>query len=1353
MSTNESKGWSSDQKCSKDRNRGRKQPKSPTKKSGTKKDHTDGSRNPSKLNTINETHKKSSDKYGSPNPVVGKSKTGTKDKTTLVSYSNRSSTHDPNQTNPSDKDHKSTSYHDKPTQRKSTPIKTRRSRHHRSTSSSSSSTSRSRSSATSSTSSSESYRHRKRSHKKSQKHKRSRKHKKSKKKKSRRSHRSRSRQPKHSRKSSSSTHDRTYPQRTARAQTSSSNLPSADINETLRLICSSLGAIEQRLASQIQPTFQASSHQSSIIQPQTPSSNITLNTANPTSTIKSTSTPLLPTPSKTFRKPSTVYNYPKTNPKPRKGKTKTSPNRPSLTKSTSSTEAPVTKKMLISEQPTHVNHPPNKCNGNSIFAGSRWIPTPLRLDGTFSPEVHPDSPAQYTIVSAGYGYGIGMIKGEQVHGDKPLFMTFGHKNATRLERFMIAQTVTLNKYVYVEEHGTILRSNEPMDWLDKIFLRLIPVANATSYTIDTKNKTGTHLAAALVVSSASQVVDDLVEVNCSVTTRRVIHALANNNRISPRFKKAIQPGTLVNIDYFIPIKNTHYEAFGMVLTEDQMLRFPENACTPVSSKDVYITCVEHPSLVTTGILNRLVNPTNTYSSVTEYARDSRTIIDMATAITGYERAAINLQAREVILTGKIQAFNDLHMTVFEMDTTTQDITQHSTNLGYTQPGETVEVYWENHEIHRICQAIVRELIVENNCIMSLTLQRVIYLVKETRPNREDNIIEINLEESDGVLEPNLNQVEPALAAETDEAWWKRNDYPLENIKITPASDSTSLYNRYKSQANTWKPPSNEPTRDNLINVLLHGIQPKELRNQVKEATKNDDRAQALATELPRIIETFKQAKLNKKQREVLDQIFCKDEEVLFINAPPGTGKTFILAEAAKALIYSNLSYSLILSAVTNEALDNIIRNLRNQEVPSQKVLHIQSTAALSKPQAINEYSVPNHVRRLLSNPTQYKISPHDLKLFKDYIYLMDVNPNMIILDMKIANLVYKYDLGIQVVAATVALVEKHSFLRKSTHWFIDEASLLLTTAFLAIKSKLKTYQMVIVGDPLQMSPHTKLVNDDHVLRYGFRSLATSIVNQGLVPSITLTESYRSNHFITSALSESFYHNTLTSALSDDPTRPESNLDVTHSDFPLPTKNYPVTLIHLDYPMEENEIKLIHNPKQQEAARELTQKLAKHFPTHTITVLCYYKTAVNALSTLATEFNNVKVSTVDAYQGRECDITVIVTSRTAAPTRASDFVTSAERTTVALSRAKKAMFIFGDFRYLSNNLKDNGFNLFINHVQSYAKLTNENWLKFVNRWKPGDLVSYTDEGTIVIEDDVNLALQDISIKSPSHQEMM
>ena len=89
---------------------------------------------------------------------------------------------------------------------------------------------------------------------------------------------------------------------------------------------------------------------------------------------------------------------------------------------------------------------------------------------------------------------------------------------------------------------------------------------------------------------------------------------------------------------------------------------------------------------------------------------------------------------------------------------------------------------------------------------------------------------------------------------------------------------------------------------------------------------------------------------------------------------------------------------------------------------------------------------------------------------------------------------------------------------------------------------------------------------------------------------------------------------------------------------------------------------------------------------TVAVIAPYRAQVASLRRNCIKSSNIKIGTVDGFQGKESDIVIFSVTRTAGSYR---FLADKRRLNVALSRAKNRIYIVGDSNYTEREplLKD------------------------------------------------------------------
>nr|CAD2205197.1 unnamed protein product [Meloidogyne enterolobii] len=146
--------------------------------------------------------------------------------------------------------------------------------------------------------------------------------------------------------------------------------------------------------------------------------------------------------------------------------------------------------------------------------------------------------------------------------------------------------------------------------------------------------------------------------------------------------------------------------------------------------------------------------------------------------------------------------------------------------------------------------------------------------------------------------------------------------------------------------------------------------------------------------------------------------------------------------------------------------------------------------------------------------------------------------------------------------------------------------------------------------------------------------------------------------------------------------------LTTSRFPLPMQNCPIVLLNIVGTCRQDIIShSLTNDEQTASAIQLISSLYdKVSPNISVVVICLYLFQKECIQKEFEKLNwNVLVVSVDGYQAQECDVVVLVTTRSSNRSGglgdSSDFLRDDCRATVALSRAKHGLFLVGDIETL------------------------------------------------------------------------
>uniref|UniRef100_A0A8R1E637 AAA_12 domain-containing protein n=1 Tax=Caenorhabditis japonica TaxID=281687 RepID=A0A8R1E637_CAEJA len=219
------------------------------------------------------------------------------------------------------------------------------------------------------------------------------------------------------------------------------------------------------------------------------------------------------------------------------------------------------------------------------------------------------------------------------------------------------------------------------------------------------------------------------------------------------------------------------------------------------------------------------------------------------------------------------------------------------------------------------------------------------------------------------------------------------------------------------------------------------------------------------------------------------------------------------------------------------------------------------------------------------------------------------------------------------------------------------------------------------GTPSSRSPPTSrgpawlsLVTPDNLTRpigmpdqlrtLGIDSMLTAAVNKVLIPRTNLRTVFRCPHEITSLLSKTFYE----SKLEPKPKEPPSGLA---AELGIGTEDglYTVDLAYPEIYMDPG----YRNTAEADIAEALARRALNSNKFRTVGVITIYKAQCSELAARL-ETTRAYTGTADASQGKEFDLTIVLTTRTATPT---PFACEFDRANVALSRTKKILVVIAN----------------------------------------------------------------------------
>ena len=214
---------------------------------------------------------------------------------------------------------------------------------------------------------------------------------------------------------------------------------------------------------------------------------------------------------------------------------------------------------------------------------------------------------------------------------------------------------------------------------------------------------------------------------------------------------------------------------------------------------------------------------------------------------------------------------------------------------------------------------------------------------------------------------------------------------------------------------------------------------------------------------------------------------------------------------------------------------------------------------------------------------------------------------------------------------------------------------------------------ILLGDPKQLPPvfcseEQEIIHQlesCHLDRYMY--IDTLFEKSSTV--LLLDTQYRMSNRIGEMISTLFYNGNLKNGRDEDTADPLSWVSYT------PTKRWPTL-------QEENsERPRILNEDERDIIVDLVTEIQTITPETTIGIITPYKAQATLLRKRIRQSENIKIDTVDGFQGKERNVIIFSVTRTAGSYR---FLADTRRLNVALSRAKDRIIIVGDTEYAKGN---------------------------------------------------------------------
>ena len=390
--------------------------------------------------------------------------------------------------------------------------------------------------------------------------------------------------------------------------------------------------------------------------------------------------------------------------------------------------------------------------------------------------------------------------------------------------------------------------------------------------------------------------------------------------------------------------------------------------------------------------------------------------------------------------------------------------------------------------------------------------------------------------------------------------------------------------------------------------------------------------------------------------------------------PPGSGKTFLLVNLVYNInIIKGSTEKILICAQTNQAIDNIIKLFKKYNF--EKYVRVLSPAK----ELSEEHDITNSVHklardRIYNNRKKYSeliklierkekngfLSEKDFKIYKEQIRNIenDIIENSNIVLSTLNN-------------SADERLREFNF----SYVLIDEAAQALEAdTILSLIHQAQT--VVLIGDDKQLGPvvHSKDAAKAGLSTSLFERLHKSYKDAPFFTS--LNEQYRMNEKLYEFPNKAFYDNKMITKVK---ILPEDNI-------PWIKKYYPLIFYNVQGNEEIESKSKYNNDEVLSVYKCVNILMEKKVELKNIGVITFYSAQKQRLYDkfyTKEKYQELKIDTVDGFQGMEMDYIIISTVRSN-PDGELGFLKSEKRLNVSLTRAKKGLIIIGDGKCLAKN---------------------------------------------------------------------
>nr|CAH7727488.1 unnamed protein product [Callosobruchus chinensis] len=432
-------------------------------------------------------------------------------------------------------------------------------------------------------------------------------------------------------------------------------------------------------------------------------------------------------------------------------------------------------------------------------------------------------------------------------------------------------------------------------------------------------------------------------------------------------------------------------------------------------------------------------------------------------------------------------------------------------------------------------------------------------------------------------------------------------------------------------------------------------------------------------------------KLNELQREAVlearQACLGNEPKIYLMKGPPGTGKSTVITSLILDLIFNSESGDsdplILLTAPSNAAIDSLISKiaLARQKIRDEKKRKKVRIVRVGPESSINRNVEKFKLSTLIRNNM---ITEYRLNECTNYQKYADANKLDEFVRLKLANKYYYEQKRLEdvvlkrsnVICSTLQSCTHSKILqswrsgglRSFTCCIIDEATQCTELESL-LPIQLGITKFVLVGDPKQLPA---VVTNREASKLGLGMSLFSRIEEKFrhvpkSPVKLLQIQYRMAPAICEYPNQAFYEGKMSS--------------MPKCDNPIQPSPRPYMLFNLTRTQTNNESEFT-NMNEVRFIYKLLETLKTHVKQqcfYSVGVIAPYRAQIDLLRREISNLNfppeaTITVNTVDSFQGAECDVIIISCVRL----NSNCFLQNEQRLNVALTRAKQALYIVGNY---------------------------------------------------------------------------